>query len=106
MLVENSTIAHNGAGARGTSGIDNTGSLTVRGSAIVFNFNGGDVFNAPVIRNSGSVEIINSTIAKNTAFYGPVLANDGVFSLTNSTVRENETFAEGAFPPSGGFGGR
>ena len=66
--------------------------------AIVFNISGGDVFNGAVIGNSGSVEIVNSTIAKNTSFYGPVITNDGVFSLTNSTVRGIRT-PVGAIPP-------
>ena len=65
MLVEGSTIAHNAAD--GSGGILNEGALVVRNSAIIFNESnpGGTGFGAG-IGNSGYLEIVNTTFAKNS----------------------------------------
>lgn len=102
LLVENSTIAHNASADGG--GIFNLGSLVIRNSAIVFNSTdccqpGGGILNL-----GGSVEMINSTIAKNRAgipgggglsnhicsspFCGTV-GQAGRVSIINSTIAEN-----------------
>ncbi len=88
--VENSTIAHNSSSDGG--GIENTGSLVVKNSAIIFNSTdccqpGGGILNL-----GGSVQIVNSTIAKNFAGGGGgAVANfNGQVSITNSTIRENQ----------------
>ena len=88
--VENSTIAHNSSSDGG--GIENTGSLVVKNSAVIFNTTdccqpGGGIFNV-----GGTVQIVNSTIAKNFAGGGGggVANFNGQVSITNSTIRENE----------------
>ena len=91
VLVENSTIAHNRSSDGG--GIENLGSVVVRNSAIIFNNTdccqpGGGILNL-----GGSVGIVNSSIAKNTAGEGGggVWNLNGQVSVTNSTIRENQT---------------
>ena len=64
VLVENSTIAHNASADGG--GIFNYGSLVVRNSAIIFNSTDFPARRGHSQRR-GSVEIVNSTIAKNIA---------------------------------------
>jgi hypothetical protein len=100
VLVENSTIARNGSADGG--GIFNYGSLIVKNSAIIDNHSdccqpGGGILNL-----GGSVEIVNSTIAKNSAGGALGDGGGGLFnsgggqvSITNSTIRENETFEGG-----------
>ena len=104
-LVEDSTIAHNGAD--GAGGILNRGALVVRNSSIIFNASGGSGPGAG-IRNGGYLEIVNSTIAKNSlsAFFGRGgggISNfgGGFASITNSTIRENQVIGLGG--PGGGI---
>jgi hypothetical protein len=96
ILVENSTVAHNTSSAEG--GIRNEGSAVIRDTAIISNTTdccqrGGGIHN-----RGGSLEIINSTIAKNiaggcsTCGGGGVVNIDGQVSITNSTLRANQTF--------------
>jgi hypothetical protein len=89
-LVENSSIAHNVSADGG--GVFNRGSTVVRNSAIISNSTdccqpGGGVLNV-----GGSVEIVNTTIAKNAAGDrgGGVSNIGGQVSITNSTIRENQ----------------
>ncbi len=87
VLIENSTIrnvfSQNGAV------IVNFGSMTIRNSSIFSN----DARSASgTIASSGHLEIVNSTVAKNTCFAacgaGGIGASGFVF-ITNSTIREN-----------------
>jgi hypothetical protein len=102
VLVENSTIARNGSADGG--GIFNRGSLILKNSAIVFNItdcctSGGGIFN-----DGGSVEVVNSTIAKNIAAGEPFGGGGGIasfggwISITNSTIRENSAGSPSGFP--------
>ena len=92
LLIENSTLAHNfGIGPGGFTNF--FGEAVVRNSSIIFNSTdccqrGGGIGNF-----GGSVEIVNSTIAKNQAgFSGGGIYNSGGFiSITNSTIRENRS---------------
>jgi hypothetical protein len=104
VLVENSTIDHNGSADGG--GIFNRGTLVVRNSAITSNSTdccqpGGGILNL-----GGSVEIVNSTIAQNRAGGlfgqggGGVANFSGQVSIINSTIRENQVFSS-----MGGRGG-
>ncbi|MGH7783721.1 MAG: choice-of-anchor Q domain-containing protein, partial [Candidatus Binatia bacterium] len=77
-------------------GIWNQGAMVVRNSSIVFNTS---VFSGSGggIANSGSLEIISSTVAKNVVTTGLLggdgagIANfSGLVSITNSTIRENQ----------------
>jgi hypothetical protein len=104
-LIEFSTIAHNAAD--GSGGIFNQGVLVVRNSSIIFNHANGTGVGAG-IGNSGYLEIVNSTIAKNSVlsflFFeegGGGIANflGGFTSITNTTIRENESTAG----PGGGI---
>jgi hypothetical protein len=94
VLIEDSTIAHNASSDGG--GIGNRGSVVIRNSAIIGNSTdccqpGGGINNL-----GGSVEIVNSTIAKNIAGGaltdggGGVANFNGQVSITNSTIRENQ----------------
>jgi len=84
--------------------------MVVRNSSIVFNGAGGTGFGAGIGNfGGGNMEIINSTIAKNSLgnIFGDAggagVANlDGFVSITNSTIRENEVLIGG---PAGGIGG-
>jgi hypothetical protein len=96
VLVENSTIARNGSADGG--GIFNYGSLIVKNSAIIDNHSDCCQPGGGILNFGGSVEIVNSTIAKNSAGGafgdgGGGLYNSvgGQVSITNSTIRENET---------------
>jgi hypothetical protein len=94
VLIEDSTIAHNGAD--GVGGILNRGALVVRNSSIISNV-AAQTGSGGGILNGGYLEIINSTIAKNLAAAGfggggGGIANFGHASITNSTIRENEAF--------------
>jgi hypothetical protein len=94
-LIESSTIAHNDTD--GSGGILNRGAMVVRNSSIIFNTSFGTGLGAG-IGNTGYLQIINSTIAKNSLF--PRLGFDsgggisnflgGFASITNSTIRENQ----------------
>jgi hypothetical protein len=100
VVLENSTIANNvGIGA---GGILSRGVVVIRNSSVIFN--AGDCCNpgGGVLNVGGSVEIVNSTIAKNTAGEGGAgVANfGGQVSITNSTIRENQT--SGSFSFGGG----
>jgi hypothetical protein len=96
VLLENSTIANN-AGI-GAGGILSRGAIVIRNSAVIFNH--GDCCNpgGGVLNVGGSVEIVSSTIAKNTVGEGGggVANFGGEISITNSTIRENETFGSGS----------
>src|SRR5215475_11830927 len=99
LLIEDSTIAHNGGDGGG--GIQNRGTLVVRNSSIIFNI-AGTSGSGGGIQNSGYAEILNSTVAKNSAGGGVFggsggggIANFGQMSITNSTIRENLTFQDG-----------
>ena len=106
-LVENSSIAHNASTVGG--GIFNEGSLVVRNSAIIFNRTDFVQAGGGINNDGGSVEIVNSTIAKNMAggFFGGggggVANFGGEVSITNSTIRENIIFD---FPVGGGIANR
>ena len=93
VLIEDSTIAHNQGD--GAGGILNQGKMVVRNSSIIFNA-AGVIGSGSGIRNSGYVEILNSTIAKNRGggfiLGGGGIENGGQMSITNSTIRENEVF--------------
>jgi len=108
VLVENSTIAHNGS--QGGGGIWNEDSIVIRNSAIIGNGTGSAEPGGGILNGGGSVEIVNSTIAKNIAGLG---VGGGVYnccggtvSITNSTIRENQASGEGpsTFGPGGGGG--
>jgi hypothetical protein len=94
VVVEKSTISYNGGGEVGAGGIGNQGSLILRDSAVVFNASVPAVSESSGggISNGGSLEIVNSTIAKNIANRGAAIANFGMVSITNSTIRENEPY--------------
>ena len=94
ILVENSTIGHNQTTDGG--GIFNQGSVVVRNSAIISNHTDQAQPGGGILNSGGSVEIVNSTIAKNTAGGsfggGGGIANfGGQVSIANSTIRENQT---------------
>ena len=110
VLVENSTIAHNASSDGG--GIGNRGSVVIRNSAIIFNSTDCCQPGGGIINLGGSVEIVNSTIAKNVA--GGALADggggvanfNGQVSITNSTIRENQaalTHNGGGISKTGGI---
>ncbi len=95
VLVENSTISHNGSADGGA--LFNRGAAVIKDTSIVSNRAdccqpGGGVLNV-----GGSVEIINSTIAKNFAGAafgaggGGVSNIRGTISISNSSIRENQT---------------
>ncbi len=97
--IEFSTIAYNGAD--GSGGIFNRGAMVVRNSSIIFNDSVGTGFGAG-IGNTGHLEIINSTVAKNSVLSFGGLASgggignlDGFVSITNSTIRENQAAGGG-----------
>jgi hypothetical protein len=93
-LVENSTVAHNLTTDGG--GIFNQGSVVIRNSAIISNHTDQAQPGGGILNSGGSVEIVNSTIAKNTAggAFGPggggVANLNGQVSIINSTIRENQ----------------
>jgi len=92
VLVENSTIAHNGS--QGGGGIWNEGSFVIRNSAVIFNGTNAGSPGGGIMNGGGSVEIVNSTIAKNVAgASGGGIYNccDALVSIINSTIRENES---------------
>jgi hypothetical protein len=99
VLLENSTLANN-AGI-GAGGILSRGAIVIRNSAVVLNH--GDCCNpgGGILNVGGSVEIVSSTIAKNTVGEGGggVANFGGQISITSSTIRENETF--GSFSNGG-----
>src|SRR5262249_13722266 len=87
VLVEGSTIAHNGAD--GSGGIFNEGALVVRNSSIIFNESSiisipgggsGCSCSGAGIGNAGYLEIVNSTFAKNSVFSG---FGDGGGAISN-----------------------
>lgn len=95
VVVENSTISHNGSADGGA--LFNRGAAVIKDTSIISNRAdccqpGGGVLNI-----EGSVEIINSTIAKNLA--GAAFSNGGGgvanfrggVSIINSSIRENQT---------------
>jgi hypothetical protein len=93
-VVENSSIARNGSTDGG--GVLNHGSLIVKNSAIISNSTDCCQAGGGILNLGGSVEIVNSTIAKNVAGGafgngGGGIANiGGDLSVTNSTIRENQ----------------
>jgi len=75
-------------------GIYNAGTLTVVNSAIAGNSagNGGAIYND----NLGTLTLINSTVMGNTATFGyGAIDNAGTLILTNSTVSGNNTIGDG-----------
>jgi hypothetical protein len=91
VLIESSTIAHNGAD--GSGGIRNRGSVIIKNSSIIFN---GGSDSGGIGNIAGDLEIVNSTIARNIAGDfgggGGVSNFNGFVSITNSTIRENQAF--------------
>ena len=93
-MLENSTIARN-ISADGT-GISNfRGTLVVSDSAIIFNRTDRAQGGAAIENFGGTVEIFNSTIAKNIAGArgGAVWNGDGEILIVNSTIRENQALS-------------
>ena len=79
-------------------GIKNSGTLEVTNSTISRNFeeNGGGIY------NSGTLKVANSTISRNSAeFSGAGIYNSGALEVTNSTIWGNSTFGDGG--PGGGI---
>lgn len=63
-----------------------SGMLTINNCVIMNNKSLG---NGGGIINSGSLEIINSTISNNTALHGGGVRNEGFATITNSTISDN-----------------
>lgn len=95
--ITNSTISDNGAGFGDGGGLLNQGALTIRGSTISGNIaqagNGGGIANDC---NTGTMKMINSTVAGNTAHSnqaGGAGTGGGIISgcavIINSTVASN-----------------
>jgi hypothetical protein len=103
VVVENSTIAHNRS--IGAGGISNSsGSLVVRNSAVVFNTTDNVQPGAGILNLSGTVEVDNSTIAKNLGgLQGGGIYNFGFVTIKNSTIRENQSRLSGAGIFNGGI---
>jgi hypothetical protein len=103
VLIENSTIAHNHS--IGAGGIFNSsGFLVVRNSAVVFNTTDNVVAGGGIANDNGSVEIVNSTIAKNRGgIVGGGISNSGFVSIKNSTISENQSQLPGAGIFNGGI---
>jgi hypothetical protein len=83
------------------------GTTFVISSSIVWNDNRGCGTNGGGIRNSGTLSLINSTLAENNAVKGGAIYNtaDGTVSLTNCTLADNYASsgnAGGIFNESGG----
>jgi hypothetical protein len=87
------TIAHGSAGNGG--GIDNQGTLTLRGSAVSNNSclgggSGGGIF------NDGTLTLFNSTISDNSGDFGGGIEDyQGTMTLTNCTLSENSANSGG-----------
>jgi hypothetical protein len=93
VLLENSTIAHNSAiGTRGTASFG--GNLVIKNSSIVLNLGNCCEIGGGIANIGGSVEIINSIIAKNQAGNGGGggIWNKGLLTITNSTIRKISFF--------------
>ena len=91
VVLETSTIARNiSAGGTGISNF--RGTLVVSDSAIIFNRTDRAQGGAAIENLGGTVEIFNSTIAKNIAGArgGAVWNGDGEILIVNSTIRENQ----------------
>jgi CSLREA domain-containing protein len=88
VLVINAGFAVNlsGVSVRGlgilTTGISNSGTLTLRDSTVSNNTGSG-------ISNSGTVTVINSMVSVNSSLQGGGIFNQGTLALINSTVSRN-----------------
>ena len=98
LTLSNDTVSGSNANAQygHGGGIYNVGTMTIYETAVDNNSAaryGGGVFNT----SSGTLSVVNSTIAKNTIGYGSGagIDNQGSLSLTNSTITGN----------SGGYSG-
>jgi hypothetical protein len=97
VIVENSTLTHNGADGAGA--IANAkGTVVVRDSSITSNATGLGTGAGGGIANFDNLEIVNSTIAENAVFAdlprGGGIFNSGFASITNSTIRGNRLAGE------------
>ena len=85
LLVENSTIADNRAGAGG--GLLNFGTLTVKNSTI----SGNGASNGGGLLNAGTLTVEHSTVSDNSASDGSGIFNStgGIMTLTDVTFENN-----------------
>src|SRR5262249_27393769 len=97
LLVEDSTIANNLSATGGGILNRERGSALIRNSSIIGNRTDNAQPGGGIRNSGGSVEIVNSTIAKNSAGGGFGDGGGGIYnsgggqvSITNSTIRENE----------------
>ena len=76
-------------GNKGGGILNNSGSMTISGSAVLTNTNGSG--GAGVFQNGGTMSITNTTIARNKSTSGPGggIFNHATLSLTNVTLADN-----------------
>lgn len=93
-----------GNAAQGGAGISNSGSMNIKGSKIFSNdagWEGGGIVNYDDQVNVAAVNLIDSSVYGNTAFYyGGGIANDGALgtgtvTITNGKISENTGFIGG-----------
>ncbi|MEH1842182.1 MAG: DUF4347 domain-containing protein [Nostoc sp.] len=86
-------------------GIYNVGSLSLTGSSVYGNTKrgssdyrdiaGGGIFNDASNGNTGTLNLINSSVSGNTASFGGGIYSGGTLRLTNSTVSGNTALEDG-----------
>lgn len=80
LWLSNSTISSNGSGLR------NEGTATITSGTIFGNTGGsGGIVNG----DHGMLTISDSTIARNSAYFGAGITNSGMLEITNSTISDN-----------------
>jgi CSLREA domain-containing protein len=92
LTLTNTVLSSNGASGEG-GGIHNTGGvLTIVGSTISGSYagNGGGIMNA-----EGAVSITNSTVSGNFAGVGGGIQNSGSMTIINSTIAANSVGSQG-----------
>jgi hypothetical protein len=96
-LVLDRSIVRSNEATHGTGGVGNGGTMTISQSLIQNNrasgFSGGA--NVGGVANSGTLMIVGSTIAGNTADRIGGMLNNGVVQMTNSTISGNSASAYG-----------
>lgn len=91
VVVESSTIADNGKGALAGGGLFNSGVASVVDTVVV-GHGLGTLADASAINNDrGTLTLLRSTIAHNSAIYAPAIRSSGTLFITNSTIVDNNS---------------